>query len=93
MPNQVEVERYQVNGPRSDISPGAHLAAARSSTTVVEGRCRSTRKTTLPLWRCDTTVVDVVTGSATDDDGATYDGTTTPPFKDDATVVIKVTTP
>ena len=31
-----EVERYQVNGPRSDISPVVHSAEARSSTSVVE---------------------------------------------------------
>jgi len=42
---------------------------------------------------CSTTLTDKVTGSAQDDDGATYDGTTTPPFTDTATVVISVTTP
>jgi hypothetical protein len=42
---------------------------------------------------CNTTVKDTVTGSAKDDDGATYDGTTTPPLSDDATVVITVQTP
>jgi len=34
---------------------------------------------------CDTTVIDTVTGSATDDDGASYSPT------DDATVVVTVT--
>ena len=37
------------------------------------------------------THVNVVTGSATDDDGKTTDGTTTPALKDDATVTITVT--
>jgi hypothetical protein len=39
------------------------------------------------LSTCNTTLVDVVTGSATDDDGASYS-----PF-DDATVTVTVTTP
>jgi hypothetical protein len=39
------------------------------------------------ITSCDTTVVDIVTGGATDDDGASY----TP--SDDATVVVDVTTP
>lgn len=42
---------------------------------------------------CSETIVDTVTGSATDDDGATYNGDSTPPFEDDATVTVTVTTP
>jgi hypothetical protein len=39
---------------------------------------------------CSGTHTNTVTGSATDDDGATYDGTTDPPLKDDATVSVQV---
>jgi hypothetical protein len=40
---------------------------------------------------CSGTHTNTVTGSATDDDGATYDGTTDPPLKDDAAVSVNVT--
>jgi len=36
MLKKAEIERDQVNGPRSDISLVAHSAEARSSTSVVE---------------------------------------------------------
>ena len=42
---------------------------------------------------CSGTHTNTVTGSATDDDGATYNGTTTPPLKDDAAVSVTVTIP
>jgi hypothetical protein len=42
---------------------------------------------------CSGTHTNTVTGSATDDDGATYDGTSTPPLKDDAAVSINVSIP
>lgn len=35
-------------------------------------------------------LIDTVTGSAADDDGVTYDDTSTPPFTDDATVHVTV---
>jgi hypothetical protein len=45
------------------------------------------------ITTCSGTHTNTVTGSATDDDGATYDGTTTPPLKDDAAVSVTVTIP
>jgi hypothetical protein len=42
---------------------------------------------------CSVVHTNTVTGSATDDDGATYDGTSDPPLKDDAAVTISVTIP
>jgi hypothetical protein len=42
---------------------------------------------------CLGTHTNTVTGSATDDDGATYDGTSTPPLRDDAAVSVNVSIP
>jgi hypothetical protein len=42
---------------------------------------------------CSISHTNQVTGSATDDDGATYDGDSTPPLRDGATVNISVTIP
>lgn len=61
----------------------ALIAASGNYTCSFVGRINS----------CSGTHTNTVTGSATDDDGATYDGTTTPPLKDDAAVSVNVTIP
>ena len=45
------------------------------------------------ITSCSAVHSNTVTGSATDDDGATYDGTTDPPLQDDAAVTVTVTIP
>jgi hypothetical protein len=59
------------------------IAQSGSYACSFEGRINS----------CNTTVRDIVQGTATDDDGRNYpDPTepTSPPFEDDATVVVTV---
>jgi hypothetical protein len=69
-------------------SPGggtlpAVIAASGNYTCSFVGRINS----------CNVSHTNMVTGSATDDDGATYNGNSTPPLQDSATVSITVTTP